>query len=166
MFIYSHTLLKFGSEITFSGFYSRNPFWTSQVWFGFSFHVLLFHSLRLYPCDDLLMCVCVCDLFFLWEGSYKHQVWEPFSKMAAIESSLPSSACHSPMEQWSLFFPSPWIQIGFNDSLGPIKCSRSSSWNSKAFTWVSWNTSCGEISLQLICMTAVRWPRCEKFTLH
>lgn len=83
------------------------------------------------------VCVCVCDLFFLWEGSYKHQVWEPFSKMAAIESSLPSSACHSPMEQWSLFFPSPWIQIGFNDSLGPIKCSRSSSWNSKAFTWVS-----------------------------
>ena len=74
LFIYSHNPLKFGSELTFSGFYSRNPFLTSQVWVGFSFH-----GLHLYPCDDLLMCVCVCvyvcvclcvcvcDLFFLWE---------------------------------------------------------------------------------------------------
>ena len=59
LFIYSHSPLKFGSELTFSIFYSRNPFLTSQVWVGFSFRVLLFHSLPLYPCNDLLMCVCV-----------------------------------------------------------------------------------------------------------
>ena len=86
-------------------------------------------------------CVCVCDLFFLWEetvcGFLQHQVWQPLSKMAAMESSLPSSACHTPMERWSLFFHSPWIQIGFSDSLWPIKRSRSSSGSSKAFTWVS-----------------------------
>lgn len=78
LFIYSHNPLKFGSELTFSIFYSRNPFLTSQVRVGFSFHVLLFHRLPLYPCDDLLMCVCVCDLFFLWEETVcrllQHQV--------------------------------------------------------------------------------------------
>lgn len=78
------------------------------------------------------VCVCVWPVLSMGR-SYKHQVREPFSKMAAMES----SACHSPMERWSLFFPSPWIQIGFNDSFGPIKCSRNSSGNSKAFTWVS-----------------------------
>lgn len=33
--------------------------WPLESGLGLSFHVLLFHSLRLYPCDDLLMCVCV-----------------------------------------------------------------------------------------------------------
>lgn len=43
----------------FQWFLLQKPLSWPRVWFA-SFHVLLFHSLRLYPCDDPVdVCVCV-----------------------------------------------------------------------------------------------------------